>query len=996
MLEVRLIGTFQVLCDGNPVVISSRAAQSLFAYLILTAGTQHRREKLAGMFWPDASEQKARAYLRHELWRIRKAISTTSKVDSLLADDISISFNASADYSLDVATFVGRSETESIEDLKRALAVFESEFLPGFYDEWIVLEREHLLAVHEQKIARLLELLEGEKRWREIQQWAEHWISFGQGSEAPYRFLMIAYEALGDHVRVTATYERCRNALRALDLEPSEQTRQLAFKRAARLNIPIPLTSFVGREKELKEVADLLARSRLVTLTGSGGVGKTRLAIQAAAEVIVKFPDGVWFLDLARLSDPALVPSAAMKLLGLRESGEIPDTDLLTAHLRFRTALFIFDNCEHLINSCADLIFSLLTSCANVSVLATSRESLRVSGEIPYRVPSLEVFQPEKESSPDQLLTIESVRLFIERAQYASLDFVANSQSVPIVAQICRRLDGIPLAIELAAARTNMLSVQQISTRLDDRFNLLTRGLRTNLPRHQTLQATIDWSYDLLSEEERTLFRRLAVFMGGWTLEAAEAVCSDGEIIDILAHLVDKSLVGVDHEYGEARYYFLETIRQYAKKKLIETELASRVYGKHLNYFVDWVEILSSMHEHSEPGKWMDHLLLEHNNLQIALKSALSTDVNQGIRLIVYLAGFWFNSGFWSEGLQWCRHFLASPETLAHTPHLVRAMARASFLALANKELADALVWSKASLRLGKKINDQSGIAQAYSVMARIHPLGSKKSRIQLRHSLEIAKLIEDHSLIAYDLNMLGMMELFDGQPRLACNHFIESLNVARTNNLRSRIFWPSANLGILAFQDLDFDLANISFNTALTAAREQRNKDAQAWMLSALAQLALRQGNPDLALSYLNEAKRICYEFSENDWIESSYGLQEAIYLIWTSQEYDRAFQICWQCYQCVKNTGDKIIKCEIIWILMEWSIASGQTELGVRLAGTIEGGDPYFGKPMYQLYRVDIERNLFSARQKIDESTIASLMADGRAMTVDDAITYAFEGLK
>src|SRR6266487_276560 len=473
MLEVRLIGKFDIQCGGKPVTISSRAAQSLFAYLILNAGISHRREKLAGMFWPDATEEKARAYLRHELWTIRKAFSSNQ---FLLSDDLDMTFDSSADYWLDRDVLEKSTDAASTDELMAALAVYQGELLHGFYEDWIILEREHLQSVYEQKMGRLLELLKSEKRWSEIIEWAERWISFGQIPEAAYHYLMTAYDGLGDRAKVVSTYERCVQALRALDLEPSEETRSLAFKRTSKLNIPIPLTSFIGREKELKEVAELFSRSRLVTLTGSGGVGKTRLSIQVVADVLEQFPDGVWFLDLAPLSDPALVPNTLAGILGLRESGELPITDILTNYFRSRTALVIFDNCEHLIESCAQLVNLLLTSCENLSVLATSREALRVSGEIPYRVPSLEIPKPNIKFNLDELANMESVKLFTERAGVASRSFAITSLNAPLIANICQRLDGIPLAIELAAARVNVLTAERILKRLDDRLNLLTNS----------------------------------------------------------------------------------------------------------------------------------------------------------------------------------------------------------------------------------------------------------------------------------------------------------------------------------------------------------------------------------------------------------------------------------------------------------------------------------------------------------------------------------------
>src|SRR5688572_5777878 len=591
MLKVRLIGTFAIGYDGRPVNLSSRVAQSLFAFLILTSGTFHRREKLAGIFWPDATEEKARAYLRHELWRIRKALPSRRY---LVSNNLGISFDSSADYWLDVQGLKKLTKAVSADDLMSALANYEGELLPGFYDEWIVTERGHLQSVYKYGMVRLVELLKSQQRWQDILEWAEHWISLGHTPEAAFQALMSAYDALGDRAKIASTYERCVHALAELGLKPSEETRALALKRTTSLNIPVPLTSFIGREKELREIASLLAKSRLVTLTGSGGVGKTRLAIQVTSEVLDHFPDGVWFLDLAFLNDAELMPNTLASLLGLRNSNDSRPylLDLLKGYLRPRTALIIFDNCEHLIEPCAQLANLLLQACHNLRILATSREALRIAGEIPYRVPSLEIPKQDSKLALKALVRIESVRLFIERAAAISSAFPMGPQDARFIAQICRRLDGIPLAIELAAARANVLAVDQILKRLDDRFEFLTRGSHTTLLRHQTLRATIEWSYDLLSEQERILFRRLAVFIGGWTLEAAETVCSgsgidSSSVLDLLGQLVDKSLVVVETpNIGETRYRRLETIRQFAREKLFETTEAAQRLDRHLTYFV--------------------------------------------------------------------------------------------------------------------------------------------------------------------------------------------------------------------------------------------------------------------------------------------------------------------------------------------------------------------------------------------------------------------------
>ncbi|HSL43801.1 MAG TPA: BTAD domain-containing putative transcriptional regulator, partial [Anaerolineales bacterium] len=666
MLQVRLIGKFDIQFDGKPVILSSRAAQSLFAYLILTAGTLHRREKLAGMLWPDESEQKARTYLRNELWRIRKLLPHPSNVEYLIVDNLTIGFNPSSAYWLDVAALNNVGDSTSADEMIIGLSCYEGEFLPGFYEDWVVVEREHLQVLFEQKVACLLEMLEKEQRWNDALDWAERWISSAQAPETAFRALMVAYEALGDHAKVTSTFERCKQALRQLDLEPSEEMRALAFKRNPKINIPIPLTSFIGREKELIEVAGLFSKSRLITLTGSGGVGKTRLAIQVVSEVLDLFPDGVWFLDLAPLSDPALVPNTLANLLGLREAREIPVADLLINYFRSRTALVIFDNCEHLTKSCAQLVHSLLTSCEHLYLLATSREALRVSGELPYRVPSLEFPSVDSISTIDQLSAMEAVRLFVERAAVALPGFRIDSHNGFTISQICRRLDGIPLAIELAAARTNILSCQQILNRLDDRFNLLTGGLHSDLPRHQTLRAMIQWSYDLLSAHERRLFHRLSVFAGGWSLESTERVCvghgiETDQILDLLTQLLNKSLIVVERTQGQRpRYNMLETIRQYAEEKLRSSGEREILRDRHLTYFVDMAEQAEENLHSSDMIMWLDRLETELDNIRAALAWGLESDIESMLRLAGALPKFWHTRGFTLEGIKWLEQGLSA------------------------------------------------------------------------------------------------------------------------------------------------------------------------------------------------------------------------------------------------------------------------------------------------------------------------------------------------
>ncbi len=337
--------------------------------------------------------------------------------------------------------------------------------------------------------------------------------------------------------------------------------------------MPIQLTSFIGREREVTELTRLLGEARLVTLTGSGGCGKTRLAYQVALSILEAYPDGVWATELAPISDATVIPTAVATALGIREHSERSIMEALTQHLQTKRALLVLDNCEHLIDGCAHLAQSLVQACPEVTILATSREPLAIAGERAYYVPSLSLPQQQNDTSPDAVGASEAARLLIERICAVQPQFTLSTQNAPAVARICRQLDGIPLALEMVAALSRAVSIEQIADRLDDRFALLTQGSRSVLPRHQTLRAVIDWSYDLLFVPERILFRRLSVFPDKFSLDAAETICAgDGlnrsSVLNLLSRLVDKSLVLMEAQHGEARYHLLETIRQYGYGKL--------------------------------------------------------------------------------------------------------------------------------------------------------------------------------------------------------------------------------------------------------------------------------------------------------------------------------------------------------------------------------------------------------------------------------------------
>jgi non-specific serine/threonine protein kinase len=485
-------------------------------------------------------------------------------------------------------------------------------------------------------------------------------------------------------------------------------------------NLPLQLSSFVGRETELAEVKRLLENSRLLTLTGSGGCGKTRLALAAAGELAEGFEDGVWMVELASLADPSLVPRSVASTLGVREQPGRSLTETLSDHLGTKKVLLVLDNCEHLVEACASLAEALLHSCPELRILATSRETLGITGEVAWLVPSLSLPDLRRLPAVESLPRYESAHLFVERATGVKPTFAITEQNAPAVAQICYRLDGIPLAIELAAARAKVLSVEQIAERLDDCFRLLSAGSRTAMPRHRTLHATMDWSHELLSLEERALFRRLSVFSGGFTLEAAEPVCAGeelerDEVLDLLSHLVDKSLVTAREEGGEARYRLLETVRQYAMEKLSESGKAERFRERHAEYYLALAEEAEPELKGERQLAWLERFEREHDNLRAAISWSLHrSNLQDAARLGWALWLFWWIHGHFAEGRRSMEQALSAEGSLA-MPAAARAQTLfvAGTMACGQGDHQSAEPLLEESVALFRELGDRRGVAYA-------------------------------------------------------------------------------------------------------------------------------------------------------------------------------------------------------------------------------------------------------------------------------------------
>jgi predicted ATPase/DNA-binding winged helix-turn-helix (wHTH) protein len=611
----------------------------------------------------------------------------------------------------------------------------------------------------------------------------------------------------------------------------------------ARHNLPAPLTNFIGRDREIAELLRLMASTRLLTLTGAGGCGKTRLALELAARVLDRFPDGAWVIDLAALADPNLVTTAVASVLDLREGPDRPLVDALSAYLRKRQILLVFDNCEHLITACAHVADTLLRAAERTSILATSREGLGITGETVWRVPSLALPDLSQPMSVESLLPYDSVRLFVERASAVDSSLAMTAANCATIGQLCVRLDGIPLAIELAAARVKVLSLEQIHARLNDRFRLLTGGSRTAVARQRTLEATVDWSYRLLSNSERQLLRRLAVFAGGWTIEAAEEVTPDNQserddLLESLSRLVDKSLANVESDAdGNRRYHCLETVRQYARERLLEAGEVERLRDRHLAFFHDLARRAEPELTRAKQIAWMNQLQREHDNLRLALEWCLVAPGRgeQSMEIAAGLSWFWLKRGYFREGQEWLERTLLAGEA------------------------APAALRAKVLMNLGFMTFFQGDFVRTQTLV---------------EESARLGRSAGDMSVVAFSLGISALAALERGDLASCARHAAGGEAAARASATPWFRGMSVACLAYLAMHHGDFDRASTLHEEVLELSRQQGEKWAMGITLSDLGLLRIVQHRHEEARALCAEGIALNQEFGDRRGIAWCLGI--------------------------------------------------------------------------------------------------------------------------
>jgi non-specific serine/threonine protein kinase len=637
-----------------------------------------------------------------------------------------------------------------------------------------------------------------------------------------------------------------------------------------RHNLPYQLSTFIGRSGEMGQVKLLLGVSRLLTLTGTGGCGKTRMALQVAADVLPRYPDGVWLVELASLADPNILPQALASVLGVKEQNGKSLVQSVVEHLVERRVLIVLDNAEHLLASCARLTDTLLRQCAQVTVLATSREPLGVEGERTYRVPSLSVPAAEEAMSPELVAASESARLFIERARLQRPHFDVTVQNAPVLAAVCRQLDGIPLAIELAAPRVRSMSLEEVKQRLDRVFTLLTGGSNTALPRHRTLRSLIDWSYDLLSVAEQALLRRLSVFSGGWTLEAAERACSgDGievdDMLDVLATLCDKCLVTVDEHAGATRYRLLDTIRQYAAERLREHGEEARWRGRHFAHCLSLAQEAEPLLSGPDQKEWLGRLAAEYDNLRSALawSSSDQGDAMQGLQLVESLRRFWRISNHRAEGCSWFAALLDATQGAPLSALRARAFGTQGMLTWVRGDFPTAIELQEQSLAIGRTLGDRAVIAAALDNLGTLaQDQGDfDKARKLMEEGLRLRREVGDRRTIAASLNNLGILYRSVGDPGASQGLYEESLSIFRELGDRFSAAATLLNLAIAAWERGDYPAMKALCTESLAIHREIGERHGTATVLATLGVAACDEGDTATGSAYLKDSLR---EFSD------------------------------------------------------------------------------------------------------------------------------------
>lgn len=883
-IEFRILGPLEVLHAGKRLSLGGPRDRALLAVLLVHAGEVVSADRLVDALWGRELPGDPRHALQAAVSRLRRAVwggpgasaplvwqppgyvldVRPEQVDAVRFDRLVDEARRHQDAAARVAL------------LEEALALWRGPALSDVDDEpWA---QPHVGRLEERRLGAFEDVIDARFALGRHVEVLGRLGSVAEEHPSRERLrgqLMLALYRAGRQTEALEVYETSRRALaEELGVDPGPGLQRLHHDilrqdpalewtppAPPRTNLPQQLTSFVGREQETQQLSGLLWENRLVTLAGPGGSGKTRLAVEVAATLEERYRDGVWMAELAPVTDPSLVPQAVASALGVAENPLQPLLDTVVDAVRDKQLLIVLDNCEHLIDASADLAESILSGAQRVAILATSRQPLGIPGETVLAIPPLPA--PDLESAdptPESLAAYDAVRLFVDRATAADPGFRLDDATVRAVAEICSRLEGLPLALELAAARVRGLGVAATASRLGDRFALLSGARRTGLPKERSFRAAVDWSYDLLSEQERRVFERLSMFAGGFSLSGAEAVaCGDGvdahDVPDLLARLVDRSLV-VRTPSSPSRYRLLEPLRQYATERLTTRREADTVGERHLRFFLALAEEAAPALRGPEQRTWLDRLEVEHDNLGSALTSAVDTGLEEeGLRLAAALGPYWQRRGHFSEGRDRLRTVLSAGR---HPPTArAGALVEAGYLAFFQCDYRDTLQYSVEALDLYRRADDRWGIAYA------LGKLGLAASRLgdldrasaAFDESIKIFQELGDSWGVATTLGYLGFTAASRGVPAQAEAAYDKSLTWFRAHGDASGVGVALGGLGGLALQRGDLERAEELLRASLETTEGIGDRWGTASAQAGLARVALLRGEDEISADLYRRA---------------------------------------------------------------------------------------------------------------------------------------------
>lgn len=950
---LKTLGSFVFSASGKlspgPDTHKGRA---LMAFLVLNPQTDNSRERLVDLFWPDQEPVSARNSLKTALSSIRQCVKAVGlEPDECMSTNRSV-VRWTTDTAVDAHRFAGLAASDDPAAISDAINLYCGDFLEGDYNEWAVTERERLATLYESLLARAVQSSRDPEAARKL-------VARNPYAEDAYAVLIGVELDAGRSTNAIELVERCRKALAEVGEKPSQAFDERFGSIALRslevpaTNLPRQVTSFVARDAEIATIKALLGKSRLVTITGTGGVGKTRVAVHVGAEVLDESGNAVWFADLAKISTADYVVSQIATVLDVRAYGNRPLLDQVLSYLRDKRLLLILDNCEHVIAEASRVVVAILKDCAHVSVLATSREVLNVGGEQVYRLPSLSVPPKDTEPSSVDALQFEAVDLFVARASAADAQFRFSLDKTTIVSDICRRLDGIALAIELAAARVRMFNVDQLAQGLDERFDLLAGGDRTALPRQQTMRATIDWSYGLLSEEAKALFRRLSIFRGGWSLDAVTTVCADDivskhAILDFLSSLVDKSLVAVDFGPELQRYHLLETLREYGVERLKEHGEFAAAAERHAEYFTEFGHRAKARAHAIAMPKWFPDIEAEIDNLRAVLEWSLveGNDPELGAELAECLWVFWLSRPYHDEGVRWLKLALKAVST---------------------------------------ENNPALSVALALALTGMLMTLAMRPEALQAAERAVVeARVLHDDRTLARACYYAGQMFSFENRLDEAKAFLDEALALAERVGDRHRESVTLQELGRLHRKRGELDVAR----QLLTRAEELQldNPVQRPWALIERACLEKRYGDLSRAVELAREALAAGYAFGELR-VQAVAGTALTMYLA-VGGDVDQALE---NARPVLKNTVD--LRYEFWFPFITEAIAAlalqqHRLETAAHLVGWAEHefGKRAFGRDAF--VDADLEWFLAPLRSHYGEKRLVEILGIGASWTLDHVI--------